>query len=155
MEQSGTFLVTHAEEHSAVLRNVESGQVHALASNPGIDDGDVVEGTVGSDPPLEVTWKLVDVAERRSIALERSDEAPTSQEREIAMDQAVGEITRIPRAGTGELHVLTVPAGNSETATEDVLTDEETLARAARLSVDRVEVRSDDEAGVLSVRYLP
>ena len=62
-------------------------------------------------------------------------------------------MTRRERAGTGELHVLTVPDGETEAAVADVLEDEATLARAARLGVERVEVRS--EPGVVSVRYLP
>ena len=57
------------------------------------------------------------------------------------------------RAGEGELHVLTVPEDGTTDAVADVLDDEETLARAARLGVRRVEVRG--ESGVVSVRYLP
>jgi hypothetical protein len=154
-EQSGTFLVTHAEGDSAMLRNVASGQVHALASNPGIEEGDVIEGAVGSEPPLEVTWNLTNVESRRSIPIERGEEPPTSQERAVASDVAVGEIAREERAGTGELHVLSVPPETTDDAVAEVLDDEETLARAARLGVDRVEVRSDREEGILSVRYLP
>ena len=44
---------------------------------------------------------------------------------------------------------------NVADAVTDVLDDEATLVRAARLGVNRVEVRSDVEAGVVSVRYLP
>jgi hypothetical protein len=154
-EQSGTFLVAQADSDSAMLRNVASGQVHALASNPGIEAGDVIDGSVGSEPPLEVTWNLTNVESRRSIPVERGEEPPTSQEREIAADIAVGEIAREERAGTGELHVLSVPPEEVDVALTDVLDDEETLARAARLGVNRVEVRSDREEGVLSVRYLP
>ena len=154
-ERSGTFLVTHADSDSAVLTNVDSGQVHALASNPGVEDGDVIEGTVGSEPPLEVAWQLVAVESRRALSLERSAEPPTSQERAVAAETETGEIARTERAGTGELHVLSIPPEDVEEAVADVLDDEETLARAARLDVNRVEVRSDPEEGVLSVRYLP
>ena len=154
-EQSGTFLVTHAEDDSAVLKNVDSGQVHALASNPGVSEGDVIEGTVGSEPPLEVTWNLTDVESRRSISLDHSEEPPTSQERELAADTEVGEVSRAERAGTGELHVLSVPEGEIDKAVADVLDDEGTLARAARLDVNRVEVRTGRDEGTVSVRYLP
>ena len=154
-EQSGTFLVTHAEDDSAVLKNVDSGQVHALASNPGVSEGDVIEGTVGSEPPLEVTWNLTDVESRRSISLDHSEEPPTSQERELAADTEVGEVSRAERAGTGELHVLSVPEGEIDKAVADVLDDEGTLARAARLDVNRVEVRTGRDEGAVSVRYLP
>jgi hypothetical protein len=46
-----------------------------------------------------------------------------------------------------------VPAAETEAAVADVREDEATLVRAARLGVDRVEIRS--ETGVVSVRYLP
>jgi hypothetical protein len=63
-------------------------------------------------------------------------------------------VTRRERAGTGELHVLTVPEERTGAAVEDVLADREaTLSRAARLGVARVEVRS--APGVVVVRYLP
>lgn len=154
-ERSGTFLVTHADGDSAVLKNVDSGQVHALASNPGVEERNVIEGTVGTDPPLEVTWQLVDVESRRSITLERSTEPPTSQERDMAAQAEVGEVSRADRAGVGELHVLSMPPEEVEAAATDVVDDEETLARAARFGVNRVEVRTDTEKGIVSVRYLP
>jgi len=110
---------------------------------------------VGSEPPLEVAWQLTAVESRRSISLERSDEPPTSHERTLARETDAGEVSRAERAGTGELHVLSVPPEDVESAATDVLDDEETLSRAARLGVNRVEVRSDAERGVLSVRYLP
>jgi hypothetical protein len=151
--QEGRFLVTHVDESSTVLKDVDRGQVHTLADNPGVEINDVLEGTVEPEPPMEVTYRLVDVEARRSVTVERSSEPPTRQEREIAADQPVGELTRQERAGTGELHVLTVPEDRTEAAVADVLDDEATLVRAARLGVERVEVRSDP--GVVSVRYLP
>lgn len=150
----GTFLVTHADDDSAVLRNVEQGQVHTLSSNPGLSVDDAVEGVVAPEPPLEVTAELVEVEEHRSLSLRESREPPTSHEREIAAEQSVGELTREERAGTGELHVISVPEAETEAAVQDVLDDRETtLERAARLGVNRVEIRS--EPGVVSVRYLP
>jgi hypothetical protein len=171
---TGTFLVTAAGEsdagetaagetaagetdavgdEAAVLRDVETGRVHTIAAHPGFESGEVVEGTVAPEPPLEVTWTVREVASRRRIPVERSAERPTALARDLAAEQAVGELTRRDRAGEGELHVLTVPPAETESAAEDVLADEETVARAARIGVDRVEVRADD--GVLSVRYLP
>lgn len=151
--QEGRFLVTHVDDDSAVLKDVDRGQVHTLAENPGVEVHDVVEGTVEPEPPMEVTYRLVNVADRRSLSVEESPEPPTAQEREIAADQPAGELTTRERAGTGELHVLTVPEGQTEAAVEDVLEDEATLVRAAQMGVERVEVRSAD--GVVSVRYLP
>jgi hypothetical protein len=136
-----------------VLKDVHDGQVHTLSSNPGVEEADAVEATVAPDLPMNLTWSVVEVEERRHLTTERSEEPPTVQERELADEQAVGEIAREERAGTGEIHVLTVPPEDTESAVEDVLDDEGTLSRAARLGVSRVEVRS--EAGVVSVRYMP
>ena len=56
----------------------------------------------------------------------------------------------------GEIHVITVPAEDTSEAVQDVLEDEGTLERAGRMeNVVRVEVRSDEETGTISVRYLP
>lgn len=149
----GTFLVTHAEAESAVLKDVEGGRVHALAENPGVEAGDVLEATLAPVPPMEVAWRVVEVDERRHVEVEESPEPPTRQERELAAEQDVGELTRRERAGKGEIHVLAVPPDRTEEAVADVR-DEATLARAARMSeVSRIEIRAED--GVVSVRYLP
>ncbi|WP_232820580.1 DUF5812 family protein [Halorussus litoreus] len=152
-EKSSTFLVTHAEADSAVLKDVHDGQVHTLSGNPGVEEADAVEATVAPDPPMNVTWSVVEVDARRELSTEHSEEPPTKQERELVAEQDVGEIAREERAGTGEIHVLTVPPADTDEAVADVLDDEGTLSRAARLGVSRVEVRSED--GVVSVRYMP
>ncbi|MFC7153868.1 DUF5812 family protein [Halomarina halobia] len=152
-EKEGTFLVTHAEADSAVLKDVHDGQVHALAENPGVEERDVLDATLAPEPPLRVAWRVVDVESRRSLSIERSDEPPTAQEREIAAHQEVGELTRRDRAGVGEIHVLSVEPERVREAVDDVIDDEGTPSRAARLGVARVEVRAAD--GVVSVRYLP
>ncbi|MFA1609447.1 DUF5812 family protein [Halobellus rubicundus] len=150
----GTFLVTAADDASAVLKNVESGQVHTLSSNPGVERNDVVEGAVSPDPPMNVSYRLIETVSRRSLSVERSEEPPTANSEEIAASQEVGELTRKPRAGDGEIHVITVPEDDTEAAVDDVLDDEEgLLSRAARLDVNRVEIRSSP--GVLAVRYMP
>lgn len=169
----GTFVVTHADDATAVLRDAEDGQVHTMQENPDVTAGDVIEATVEPAPPTGTAWEVIEVDERRTVSVERSGEPPTRHERDVAADQAVGELTRVERAGTGELHVLTVPEDHVEAAVSDVLDDEEgLLARAARLGIGRVEVRAvevdptdgqgadgDGEAaekyGVVSVRYLP
>jgi hypothetical protein len=150
----GTFLVTAAEGTSAVLKDVETGQVLTLSSNPGVERGDVIEGIVSPDPPMNVSYQLVDASERRTLSIERSEEPPTANSADTAAEQDIGEITRGPRAGTGEVHVITVPEDSTEAAVDDILEDEERLlSRAARLGVNRVEIRTSP--GVLSVRYLP
>ena len=153
-EKESTFLVTHVESDSAVLKDVHDGQVHTLSSNPGLDIDDAVEATVAPDPPMEVTYQVIDVAERRPLSIEESEEPPTVHERELAEETETGDLAREPRAGVGEIHVLTPPEDGTEQAVADVIGDREgTLSRAARLDVNRVEIRS--EPGIVSVRYLP
>lgn len=154
-EKTGTFVVTHAESDSAVVRDVETAQVHTLASNPGLEVHDVLEATVAPDPPLEVTWQVVEVDDRRSIELVDSDLEPTQHSKDVAADADVGDLIQEERAGTGEIHVFRVPTDEVEAAARDVLEDEETIARAARLEAVRVEVRRAPDDEVLSVRYLP
>lgn len=153
--KEGTFLVTSADEESVVLRDVTDSQVHTLADNPGVDAGEVLEATIEPQPPMEVVWEVVELHDQRTIPVEESREPPTRQVQEIGADQPAGEVTRQERAGTGEVHVITVPPTETADAVADVLEDEETVARAARLDVVRVEVRADEDAGVVSVRYLP
>ena len=154
-EKTGTFVVTHAESESAVVRDVDTAQVHTLASNPGLEVHDVLEATVAPEPPMEVTWQVIEVDDRRSVDLVDSDLEPTRHAKELAADAEVGDLVQEERAGTGEIHVFRVPDGEVEAAARDVLEDEETVARAARLEAVRVEVRRSVDDGVLSVRYLP
>jgi hypothetical protein len=151
----GTFFVTEADDESAILTDVADGQVHTLAeqADPPLEQGEVLVGTLVAEPPMTVAYSIEELDSRRTIPVERSPESPTKQEREIAADQPVGELTREPRAGEGEIHVLTVPEEQTDQAVDDVLDDPQTVARAARMGVDRVEIRA--EGGVLSVRYLP
>jgi hypothetical protein len=149
----GTFYVASADEATAVFHDVHTGQVHTLGENPGVEPGEVVEATIEPQPPMDAIWQVVDIAGQRTIAVERSAEPPTQQARELAAEQSVGELTTRERAGEGELHVITVPDEQTEQAAEDVVEDDATVTRAARLGVNRVEVRAED--GVLSVRYLP
>jgi hypothetical protein len=152
--KEATFLVTNADDESAVLRDVVDGQVHTLGENPGVEAGEVVEAAIEPEPPMEVVWGVTDLRETRTIPVERSPEPPTQQAHDIAAGQPAGEVTRQERAGDGELHVITVEPADTDDAVTDVLEDEETVARAARLGVARVEVRAA-ETGLVSVRYLP
>lgn len=151
---AGTFLVTHADESSAVLRDADTGQVHTLSDNPDLEPETVVEATVAPEPPMGVTYEVREITERREVTVRASGETPTTQAREIAAAQSVGEVARQERAGDGELHVLTVPDDRTEIAVDDVVNDRETrLLQAARAGASLVEVRSEE--GVVSVRYLP
>ncbi|MFW6435135.1 MAG: DUF5812 family protein [Halovenus sp.] len=151
----GTFFVTEADDESAILTDVADGQIHTLAeqADPPLERGEVIVGTIVAEPPMTVAYAIEELDSRRTIPVEHSPESPTKQERDIAADQSVGDLTREPRAGEGEIHVLTIPEDRTDQAVEDVLEDPQTVARAARLGVDRVEIRAED--GVLSVRYLP
>ncbi|MDS0299863.1 DUF5812 family protein [Halogeometricum sp. S1BR25-6] len=150
----GTFLVTAADKDSAVLKNVDTGQVHTLSSNPGVERHDAVTGVVAPDPPMNVSYQLVDIESRWGLTIELSDESPTADSRDVAASQPTGELTQKERAGTGEIHVITVPEEETEQAATDVADDaENTLSRAARLGVNRVEIRT--APGVVVVRYMP
>lgn len=152
-EHTGTFVVTEADADSAILRDVESGQVHTLSENPDLAEREVLEATIAPEPPMEVTYTIVEIAERRTVDLVETDLEPTTQAREMAEGVPTGELVTEPRAGEGEIHVLTVPPESVADAAQDVLTDEETVARAARLGAVRVEVRTGED--FLNVRYLP
>ena len=151
--KSGTFIVSHAEDESAVLSDVSDAQVHTLSENPGFEEGEVVEATVTADPPMGVTYSVTEVVEQKVIPVAESDEPPTQQEVELADSLAVGDLATTERAGIGEIHVLSVPESETEAAVADVLDDQATVERAARIGVNRVEVRAED--GVVAVRYLP
>jgi len=153
---TGTYLVTHADAESAVLRDVHTGRVHTLAEppEPTVEAGDVLEATLAPDSPAELVWRAVAVEDRRRIAIGRSPEPPTRQARKLAAATDPGEVTVRERAGEGELHVLRVSEGLADDAASDVLEDDSTLARAARMpAITRVEVRAAED--VVSVRYLP
>lgn len=152
-EKTSTFLVTHADDDSAMLSDVRDSQVHTLSENPGVEAGDVLEATVAPDPPMGVTYSVVDVEERKTIPVEASEESPTNQAVDMAADLAEGDLATTERAGTGEVHVLAVPEDSVEDAVADVQADEQTVSRAARIGVNRVEIRSGED--FLSVRYLP
>jgi len=124
-----------------------------LSENPGVEAGTVVEATVEAEPPMEVTYTVVELAETRTIPVETVDLEPTRQAIDVAADQPIGELTTRERAGEGELHILSVPDDGTDEAAAEVVDDEVTVERAARLGAERVEVRT--APGVVSVRYLP
>lgn len=148
-EKEGTFLVTHAGEDDAVLADVTDGQVHTLSANPGVEAGEVLSATLVPDPPLEVTWSVTAVADRWQVAVERVDDPPSARARNLAADVDEGDLATADLED-GELHVLAVP--EPEEAAADVVADEATRRRAARLGAGRVEVRTGE--GFVGVRYL-
>lgn len=149
--KSGTFLVTAADDASAVLSAVGDGQVCALSSNPDLSVGDVVEATLAPEGPLGATWRVVDLVERWRPEVEAVDEAPGDRAAALAADQSEGNLTRV-ELESGELHVISVAAERTEDAVRDVVDDETTRRVAARVGARRVEVRG--AGGVVGVRYL-
>jgi hypothetical protein len=155
-ETTATFLVTEADDESVVMRDVDTGQVYTLDANEhGFEPEMIVGATVEPVPPMDVIHEVVDVDFAQHVDVVDTNLSPTTQAMEAAEDLAVGEVERIEREGTGELHVLSVPPADTEQAAQDVIADEETIARAGRVGAVRVEVRRDADAGVLNVRYLP
>lgn len=155
-ETTATFLVTDADAETAVLRDVDAGQVYTLADNDHeLEAGMIVGATVDSVPPMDVAYEVTELDYAHHVDVVDTDLSPTKQAMEVAATLDVGEVERIERAGTGELHVLSVPPEDTEQAAQDVIEDEETVARAGRVGAVRVEVRRDVEEGVLNVRYLP
>ena len=152
-EKHGTFVVTQVDADSAVLRDVADGQVHTMAGNPGLAVEEVLEATIATDPPMDVVWRFESIEDRRRIEVTASDERPTKASRDIAAGMAVGDLDRRERTDYGEIHVLTVPPGETQAAVADIQDDLATVTRAARLGIRRVEIRA--EKGIVSVRYLP
>ncbi|MFW5938170.1 MAG: DUF5812 family protein [Halanaeroarchaeum sp.] len=151
--KTGTFLVTAADADSAVLSDVTDGQVHTLEENPDLSTDQIVEATIAPVPPMEALWTVDEIAAIREVSVEVSDERPTKTSRDLAATMAEGTLETRERAGVGAIHVITVPTAITDDAVDDVLDDDQTLRTAARLGVDRVEIRSDP--GIVTVRYLP
>jgi hypothetical protein len=152
---TGTVLVAEADEDGdgAVLMDAERGRVHAVADAGDLAAGEALTGDLVAEGAVGAVWRVAETAARWTISVGASDEPPTRHAHDEASDE-VGDLVRLERAGEGELHVVTVPEGGTEQAVRDVLADEQGLrARAARLGVARVEVRS--APGVVVVRYLP
>jgi hypothetical protein len=143
-----TFLVAAADDGSAVLRDVETGQVYTLSENPGLDAAEVVTATLDADP--SGLTHTATVESRRTISVEVSEARPTEAAVEAAAGRDAGEMATVEAEGA-TVHVLPVPAERTEAAAREVAEDEATVERAARLGVDTVEVRAAD--GVVSVRY--
>ncbi|MFB6104823.1 MAG: DUF5812 family protein [Halobacteriaceae archaeon] len=144
---SGTFLVVAADEESAVLRAVTTGQVYTLARNPGVEPADIVDATLVADSPIEAVG-TVDAFEAYPLEVEACTDPPGDAARAAVADQPVGTLERLERSW-GELHAIAVP--DAAAAVEDIRTDPETRARATRLGAHRVIVRGAD--GVVGVRY--
>jgi len=66
-----------------------------------------------------------------------------------------GQAAAIDREGEGEIHILRVEPEHTEHTAEEVHDDEMTYKNAARYGIERVEIRTDEAEGIVSIRYLP
>jgi hypothetical protein len=151
-EKTGTFVVTAAEEESAVLRSVSDSQVHTLEENPGVSEDTILEATIASKPPMDVVWTVESIEATRTIDVAVVDEGPTEASRTVAADLDEDSVSVHHGIEDGEVHVLAVPADRIEETVASIRADLETVVRAARLGAGRVEIRKG--SGIVAVRYL-
>ncbi|MFW6436803.1 MAG: DUF5812 family protein [Halococcoides sp.] len=147
---AGRYVVTHVDDATAQLRDVQSGRVHPIADPPALSAGEALAATLTPADGIEATWSIGSIERRWTVTVEASDQPPSEAARSAATDLSIGEIARLDVEG-GELHVIGVPESDTEAAVTDVLDDPATRDRAIRLGVDRVVV--SHAPGVLAVRY--
>ncbi|MXR52587.1 hypothetical protein GRX03_13330 [Halovenus sp. WSH3] len=153
--KSGTYYVKYAEDEAVTLHDVNTAEICTLIENPGVETHDIVEATLVAQPPMEVSYFVKELTDHYTIDVERSPEPPTTQVMEISEEMGRDEVIAIDREGEGEIHILKIDPDLVE-QTADSLDDEENpYKNAARYGVNRVEVRTDEESGVISIRYLP
>lgn len=153
--RSGTYYVKYAEDSAITLHNVETAEICTLIENPGIETHDIIEATLIAQPPMEVSYLIKDLREHYSIDIEQSPEPPTRQILEIAGEMDENEVIPIEREGEGEIHILKIASEKVEQTAEEMDDEENAYKNAAENGVDRVEIRTDEQAGVVSIRYLP
>lgn len=156
------FVVSHVRDESVVLVEVASGETITVEAESEFERGTLIEARIAPLSPSQERWEILEKETERVIDIEASAQAPTRQAKEAARGGQSGQRRRIDRAGTGELHVLIVPPGSVSATVDRLLSNEPQVCRkAGQLSVGRVEIRwetiehSTEEAGVVSIRYLP
>ncbi len=156
-EVTGTFYVKHAEEKSVTLHEVDTAQICTLIENPGFERHEIVEATLKAQPPMGVSYLVEELESQYLIPVEQSQESLTKHVRDIALGELeVGDAIAIEREGKGEIHILRVHPGQTQSTAEELVDDEMTYKNAARYDhVERVEIRTDDDEGIVSIRYLP
>jgi len=152
---TGTFYVKHAGDSAVTLHEVNTSQIATLIQNPGFERHDIIEATLVAQPPMQVSYLIQELESHRSIPVETSPEPPTRQVLEIGEEMDENEAVAIEREGDGEIHILRTDSEYTEHTVEELHDDEMTYKNAARYEVDRVELRSDEERGIVSIRYLP
>ena len=154
-QSTGTFYVKHVEESATTLHEIHTSQVYVVIENPDLEPGEIIEASLVAQPPMEVSYRFNEIRSRRTIPVEVSDLEPTRKVRDIAGRMDVGEAIAIEREGDGEIHILTVEPNQAGERAEEVSEDETTYKNAGRYEVDRVEIRTSEDEGIVSIRYLP
>lgn len=154
---TGTFYVKYAQENSVTLHEVNTAQICTLIENPGFERHEIVEAVLKEQPPMGVSYLVEHLEEQFKIPAEYSEESLTTQVQGIGSEELdVGEAVPIEREGKGEIHILKVEPAQTAATVDEILDDETTYKNAARYDhVERVELRTDTEEGIVSVRYLP
>jgi hypothetical protein len=153
--ETGRFYVKHTEDVAVTLHEVNTGQIFTLVENPDLEVHQILDATLMENPPLGVSYVIDELHSQETIPVEYSDEPPTGQVQKIATDMDTDQVVAIEREGEGEIHVLNVDPERTSEAAEPLEEDETTYKNAARYGVERVEIRTDEDAGVVSIRYLP
>jgi hypothetical protein len=154
-EITGRFYVKHTEDVAVTLHEIDSEQIVTLIENPDLETHQIIDATLAENPPLGVSYIVEEIHSQETIPVEDSEEPPTRQVERIASDMEINQAVAIEREGEGEIHVLRVEPDNVTETAEGIEEDETTYKNAARYGIDRVEVRTDDADGIVSIRYLP
>ena len=154
-EVTGRFYVKHTEDVAVTLHEIGTEGIYTLVENPGLEVHQILDATLVENPPLGVSYLIEELHEQRTVPVEYSDELPTRQVQQLATDMEHDQAAAIEREGEGEIHIIHVaPEDVGETA-ESLDDDETTYKNAAEFGVERVEIRTDEDAGIVSIRYLP
>lgn len=153
--ETGRFYVKHTEDVAVTLHEVNTGQIFTLVENPDLEVHQILDATLMENPPLGVSYVIDELHSQETIPVEYSDEPTTTQVRKIVTDMETDQAAAIEREGEGEIHVLNVEPERTSEAAEPLDEDETTYKNAARYGVERVEIRTDEDEGIVSIRYLP
>lgn len=154
-EVTGRFYVKHTEEIAVTLHEIGTEQIYTLVENPGLETHQILDATIAENPPLGVSYVVEEIHSQETLPVEYSDEPPTRQVQRLVTDMEHDQAVAIEREGEGEIHILHVAPDDVAATAEYVDDDERTYKNAARFGVERVEVRTDEEQGIVSIRYLP
>lgn len=146
-QTAGVFVVTHAESTTTVLRDVYTGQIYTLDTNPGVGADDVVLARLDPADVTQSVW-TVDTMVEYPLTIDVDDDDPPNQARRTVQNTEVGTLERLEQSW-GERHVLTVP--DATQAIMDIIEDTATRSRAAKLGARHVIIRGAD--GVVCIDY--